>query len=225
MEIAKANAENDVGVRFARKSREVVEAELRRSSEAVDRYAKSISASEMDHLRLLVDKSKVEIEQAGARVQDRRLHPANQGRPSIKRPAGRQPPQDHRSAGGRRRAGARGIAANGSSRAIPLSASSALTTSAPKGFSVRRYLSPKLDGRKVKLVVDLPGGAGAAAAEFAGKIVFVDPEIDPVNAQVHVRVEVDNQGLRCGRACGPKCSLNCRDDGIAPSEILPLHGT
>ena len=64
MDIAKANAENDVGVRFAKKSREVVEAELRRSTEALDRYAKSISASEMDHLRLLVDKSKVEIEQA-----------------------------------------------------------------------------------------------------------------------------------------------------------------
>ena len=64
MDIAKANAENDLGVRFARKSREVVEAELRRSTEALNRYANSISASEMDHLRLLVEKSKVEIEQA-----------------------------------------------------------------------------------------------------------------------------------------------------------------
>jgi multidrug efflux pump subunit AcrA (membrane-fusion protein) len=32
--------------------------------------------------------------------------------------------------------------------------------------------------------------------EFPGKIVFIDPEIDPVNAQVRVWVEVPNPGLR-----------------------------
>ena len=64
MALAKANAENDGGIRFAEKSLDVAKSELHRSAEALQNYAKSISASEMDRLQLLVNKSKVEIEQA-----------------------------------------------------------------------------------------------------------------------------------------------------------------
>ncbi len=192
MDIAKANAENDVGVRFARKSREVVEAELRRSSEALDRYAKSISASEMDHLHLLVDKSKVEIEQAEhefkisgytrqIKVSDYQAAQQAVSRRLITAPLGGVVVQVSRHRGEWVKPG------DSVARIVRLDHLRA------EGFLSSRYLSPKLDGRKVKLIVDLPGDP---AAEFSGKIVFVDPEIDPVNAQVHLRVEVDNQGLR-----------------------------
>jgi multidrug efflux pump subunit AcrA (membrane-fusion protein) len=192
MDIAKANAENDVGVRFARKSREVVEAELRRSSEALDRYAKSISASEMDHLRLLVDKSKVEIEQAEhefkiagftREIKAAEFQAAQQAvsRRKITATLGGEVVQVSRHRGEWVKPGDSVV------RIVRLDHLRA------EGFLSARYLSPKLDGLKVKLIVDLPGDP---AAEFAGKIVFVDPEIDPVNAQVHLRVDVDNQGLR-----------------------------
>jgi multidrug efflux pump subunit AcrA (membrane-fusion protein) len=192
MEIAKANAENDVGVRFARKSREVVEAELRRSTEAVDRYANSISASEMDHLRLLVDKSKVEIEQAEhefkiagytrqIKLADCQAAQQAVSRRKISTPLGGVVVQVSRHRGEWVKPG------DSVARIVRLDHLRA------EGFFSSRYLSPKLDGLKVKLIVELPG---EPAAEFAGKIVFVDPEIDPVNAQVHVRVDVDNQGLR-----------------------------
>ena len=62
-----------------------------------------------------------------------------------------------------------------------------------EGFLKSRDLTPGLQGRTVKLVVDLPGDAGR---EFLGKISFVDPEVDPVNSQVRVWVEVQNQDLR-----------------------------
>jgi multidrug efflux pump subunit AcrA (membrane-fusion protein) len=42
------------------------------------------------------------------------------------------------------------------------------------------------------LTVDLPR---RPAAEFPGKITFLDPEIDPVNGQFHVWIEVSNLGL------------------------------
>ncbi len=212
MEIAKANAENDLGIRFARKSREVVEAELRRSTEALDRYAKSISASEMDHLRLLVDKSKVEIEQAehefkvagyNQKVKAADYQAAQQAvsRRKITAPLGGVVVQVSRRRGEWVKPGDSVV------RIVRLDHLRA------EGFLSSRYLSPKLDGLKVKLIVDLPGegtdpahstetvpfrvrGAGLVSAEFPGKIVFVDPEIDPVNAQVHVRVEIDNRGLR-----------------------------
>jgi multidrug efflux pump subunit AcrA (membrane-fusion protein) len=194
MDIAKANAGNDVGVRFAKKSREVVEAELRRSTEALDRYAKSISASEMDHLRLLVDKSKLEIEQAEhefkisgytRQIKAAEYQAAQQAinRRKITAPLGGIVVQVARHRGEWVKPGDSVI------RIVRLDHLRA------EGFLSSRYLSPKLDGRKVKLIVDLPG-PGAPGAEFSGKIVFVDPEIDPVNAQVHLRVEVDNQGLR-----------------------------
>ena len=46
-----------------------------------------------------------------------------------------------------------------------------------------------LVGRPVKLAIDAKGDA---TAEFSGKIVFVSPEVDPVNGQVRVWAEVEN---------------------------------
>jgi multidrug efflux pump subunit AcrA (membrane-fusion protein) len=45
----------------------------------------------------------------------------------------------------------------------------------------------------VRLSVDLPDAPGTV---FPGKIVFLDPEIDPVNAQVRIWAEVENTGLQ-----------------------------
>ena len=64
IEIARASASNDVNLRFAKKSVEVAKAELRRSDESNEKYARSVSESEVDRLRLLVEKSGLEVEQA-----------------------------------------------------------------------------------------------------------------------------------------------------------------
>ena len=64
LEIARAKAANTVNVRFAQKSVEVAQAELRRSTESNERYPKSISESEMDRLRLIVEKARLEVEQS-----------------------------------------------------------------------------------------------------------------------------------------------------------------
>jgi macrolide-specific efflux system membrane fusion protein len=50
-----------------------------------------------------------------------------------------------------------------------------------------------LVGREVTLSVELPG---RDQGEFSGKVVFVSPEVDPVNGQVRVWAEVDNRQSR-----------------------------
>ena len=64
VDIARKNAENDVNIRFAKKSAEVAKAELRRAQDSIDKYPKSISDTEMDRLRLTVERAVLEVEQA-----------------------------------------------------------------------------------------------------------------------------------------------------------------
>ena len=64
LEVVRRNAENDVNIRFAKKSFEVARAELQRCIDSVRKSPRSVSDSETDRLRLLVEKGSLEIEQA-----------------------------------------------------------------------------------------------------------------------------------------------------------------
>ncbi len=64
LEGARKLADSDVKVRFARKSAEVAESELRRALRSERKLAESVSASELDQLRLMAEKASLEIEQA-----------------------------------------------------------------------------------------------------------------------------------------------------------------
>src|SRR5438876_950872 len=58
-----------------------------------------------------------------------------------------------------------------------------------EGFLPAKHASLDLVGSKVRLKVV---GADNKATEFPGHIVFVNPEIDPLNSQVRVWAEVEN---------------------------------
>ncbi|WP_166820116.1 efflux RND transporter periplasmic adaptor subunit [Thalassoroseus pseudoceratinae] len=64
MDIAQRDARNDVRVRLASKTAEVRKAELARSEEAADRVHNVVSKTELEKLRLEVQRSQLEIEQA-----------------------------------------------------------------------------------------------------------------------------------------------------------------
>ena len=64
LDTAREQAENDVNVRAAQKAWEVSNAELKRSEEAVKRFKKSVSETELDRLRLLKEQSELSIEQS-----------------------------------------------------------------------------------------------------------------------------------------------------------------
>lgn len=64
MDIAQRDARNDVRVRLASKTAEVRKAELLRSEEAADKVHNVVSKTELEKLRLEVQRSQLEIEQA-----------------------------------------------------------------------------------------------------------------------------------------------------------------
>jgi len=192
VEVARTNAKNNINIRFARKSAEVAKAELRRSAESNEKYPKSISDSEMDRLRLVVEKVGLEIEQAEhecsiaaftQQIKENELKAAQQKveRQKIAAPLTGVVVQITRHRGEWVKPGDTVV------RILRLDRLRA------EGFLRAQYLGRALEGRPVKLAVDLPGAPGA---EFPGKIVFLDPEIDPVNAQVRIWAEVENEGLR-----------------------------
>src|SRR5690606_16597676 len=62
-----------------------------------------------------------------------------------------------------------------------------------EAFVAATAVSHSLKGAPVAFTVDLPDAKGAS---FTGAVVFVDPEIDPVNGQARVWAEIDNPDLR-----------------------------
>jgi len=192
LDIATKNAENDVNTRFAAKSVEVARAELRRSEESIRKYPKSISESEMDRLRLVVQRAELEVEQARhefeiagftRKIKENECRSAREKveRHRITAPIGGMVVQVNRRRGEWVEPGEHVL------RILRLDRLRA------EGFLDARYLAGDADDWQATLTLDLPGDPGA---KLPGKVVFVSPEIDPVNSQVNVWVEIDNAALR-----------------------------
>jgi RND family efflux transporter MFP subunit len=187
-EIARAKAANDVRQRFAKKSLEVSEAELRRSMESIERFAKSISQSQLDVERLTVQKNQLEAEQAEHEHQVAVLE---------------MKAQENELSAARAQVARRRIVAPFDGVIVQI--------------YVRRgeWVEP---GQKALRIVNVDRlkaegfvPAGAAVAELSGKsvslevdglsehdapggtIAFVSPEVDPITGQVRVWAEIDNR--------------------------------
>ena len=84
-------------------------------------------------------------------------------------------------------------------------------------------------GQSVALLVDVPG---RGRVRSSAKLVFVSPEVNPVNGQVVIWAEVENQDLllKPGQiatleiepAAAAAISLR-RDNGTAVSSVCDLH--
>jgi macrolide-specific efflux system membrane fusion protein len=207
--IARENSENDVNIRFAKKSVEVAKAELRRSTESIEKYPKSVSESEMDRLRLVVERSVLEVEQAEhefkiagfnleIKENEHRAAEEKVKRHQITAPLSGVVVHVNRRRGEWVEPGEAVV------RILRLDRLRA------EGFLDVRYLGPDVESRPVTLTVDLPGEPGA---EFPGRIVFVSPEIDPVNSQVSIWVEIDNEALRLRPGMRAKMTI-----GVPPSK-------
>jgi membrane fusion protein, multidrug efflux system len=192
LEGARKQAESDVKVRFAKKSLEVAEAELRRAVDSGKRLAQSVSQSELDHLRLLVQKGTLEIEQAQLELEldqiTRELkendlqiaeHTINERR--ITAPLAGFVAQVNRHQGEWVQPGQ------------PILRILRLDRLRAEGLVNAQAVRGDLNGRKVKLTVQLDD---QPAVEFAGKVSFVSPEIDPVNGQVRIWAEIENTDLQ-----------------------------
>ena len=191
LKVARVLADNDIKVRFAKASVAVAEAELKRSLESNIKFSKSVSQSEIDRLKLVVDKTILEIEQADLDLQQAQLswqvkqHDLDRANLAVER---------------------RTIAAPFPGMVVqwkkqhgewvepgtPVMRLIRLNRLRAEAFLASQTLPTNLVGRPATLLVDVPG---KSSAKFEGKLVFVSPEIDPVNGQVRVWAEIDNSDL------------------------------
>jgi macrolide-specific efflux system membrane fusion protein len=187
-EIARAKAANDVRQRFAKKSLEVSEAELRRSLDSIERFAKSISQSQLDVERLTVQKNQLEAEQAEheqqvaileMKAQENELSAARAQvtRRQIVAPFDGIVVQIYVRRGEWVEPGQKAL------RIVNVDRLKA------EGFVPAAGALADLSGRPVSLEVDGLPAEGAPG----GAIVFVSPEVDPITGQVRVWAEIDNR--------------------------------
>jgi RND family efflux transporter MFP subunit len=208
---AHEKAANDVEIRYAKKAAEVAEAELRRSNESIEHFAKSVSQSQLDVEKLTLDKSRLESEQAEHEQQIAALEMNSKenewaaakvqvGRRKIVAPFDGVVVQIYVRLGEWVEPGQKALRVVGVDR---LKA---------EGYLPAQDARAGLAGAPARLTVDLPGQPGAT---FDGKVVFVSPEIDPITGQVRVWAEIDNHNghLRPGQAV--KMTL-----GAAPPAVV-----
>ncbi|MFO1045710.1 MAG: HlyD family efflux transporter periplasmic adaptor subunit [Planctomycetaceae bacterium] len=192
LRIAEAIVENDIKVRFARKSQEVALAELKRSQESIEKFPKSVSQTELDRLRLLADKATLEIEQAQVDHEQAKLSKLLKQsdveraelllqRRKIKAPFPGMVVSWKKQRGEWVEAG------------TPVVRIIRLNRLRAEAFVSSRIPVADLLDRPVQLFIDLPG---KPKSRFEGKLVFVDPEIDPVNNQMRIYAEIDNTNLQ-----------------------------
>jgi macrolide-specific efflux system membrane fusion protein len=184
-------ADNDVKVRFARKSHEVAEAELRRAVDSERRFAQSVSQSEIDHLRLSAQKTELEIEQAQLELElaqaarelkqidvEHAEHVIKERR--ITAPLSGFVAEVMRHQGEWVEPGQTIL------RILRLDRLRA------EGLVNANDVSGDFKGRKATLTVNVDG----QPTEFTGTVTYVSPEVDPVNGQVRIWAEIDNPQLK-----------------------------
>lgn len=192
LHIAEREAKNDVNIRFAKKSLEVASAELMRSEEALAIAEKSVSQTEMDRLRLLVEKSRLEIEQSEektaiakltAQLRDAELQIV---KTQLKKHEIESPIQGMVVAVFRRS----GEWVETSDSVVKVVRIDRLRA---EGFIRNEEAMIELIGSKATVTVEIPN---REPIQVEGEVTFVDPEVDPVNGQVRVWVDLENEGLK-----------------------------
>ncbi len=190
-ELARKQAKNDLKVRLARKSTEVARTELKRAVESVEKYKKSVSETEIDRLRLSAERSELEIDQAiheqesaqlTSRLKEIEMELAKQAvdRRALVSPIAGMVVQVNVHQG-------EWVAAGKTVFRVLR-----VDRLRVEGFVQSKKAPGDLVGRRVTLAVDLGGKAGS---DFDGTVVFVSPEVNPVNGQVRIWAEVENPKL------------------------------
>ncbi|MCH9654029.1 MAG: efflux RND transporter periplasmic adaptor subunit [Planctomycetes bacterium] len=192
-EMAQNKAENDINIRFARKSHEVAVAELRRAEDSIKKYSKSISKTELDRLKLTAEKAELEIEQTKEEAKTSGLE-------------------------ARLKQNSEAIAALAVQKRKVIAPISGMVVQimmkegewVRPGETVLRLLKldrlraeglvklSRLQGQNLKdrPVILLVNPGTKQESEFRGKISFVSPEINPLNNQTRVWAEIENPDLK-----------------------------
>lgn len=196
-EMARLEQENTTRRAFAEKSSEVAAAELKRALEANKKYPETISLTELDRLRLISERARLDSEQAehehrilGMQADLKRLEMDQAAyllkRRTIKAPAGGTILKIEQRVGEWVQPG--------------MALLSIIDTSELRAEAVltREHRQLPLLGANVR--VEVPGIGSENKGDVEGKISLIHPEIDPVDGSFRVWVNLDNreQKLRPG---------------------------
>lgn len=194
---ARALAENDIKVRFAKLSAAVADAELKRALESHEKFPKSVSQTELDRLKLLADKSVLEVEQVQVDLQQAKrswrvkMQDLERARLALQRrtivaPFPGMVVQWKKQKGEWVEPG------------TPVMRLIRINRLRAEAFVISQSIPANLIGQPVKLIVETPPHheSSAISTTHEGKLVFVSPEVDPVNGQVRIWAEIDNSDLR-----------------------------
>src|SRR5262245_40050334 len=194
-EIALRKFNNDVDIRYARKSTEVARAELARSLDTNEKYPKTVSNSELDRQRLLVEQGELQIrkaehdqEVAGLTREIRENEHQTMRDQLIRRTIAA--PLRGMVVEILRRRGEWVQPGDAVVRIVRLDRLRA------EGFLPAQHARLDLVGSKVRLKLAASADKTAKPQEFPGRIVFVSPDLDPLNSQVRVWAEVENFDLK-----------------------------
>lgn len=191
LDIARKQARTDIKIRVAKKAAELAEIELRRAKESIEKYKKSVSETELDRLRLSSEKAVLDIDQtlhdqqiaemtALLKETERQLAESAVERRRIPAPLSGVIVQVNKH---------RGEWVEPGQTVLRMLRVDRLRV---EGLVNVKKLSGDATGRRATLTLDLPGHP---ASEFDGAIVFVSPEVNPVNGQVRIWAEVENRDL------------------------------
>lgn len=208
--VARQESENDIRVRLAEKENKVAEAELGRATSVNAELPNTVSAKEIDRLRLAMERTELEIEHAGF---ERDLLTAK-----LKRIEADLALAQHRVERMRIAAPFAGVVAEAPRRAGEWVDAGETVARLVRVDRLRAEgyvgVSDALDGlagRPVTIEVRLPSGKVQSAT---GKVVFVSPEAEPVDAKVRFWAEIDNSSLRLRP--GLAASVVIHEAGAAP---------
>ncbi len=196
-DITHEKATNDVKIRYAQKALEVSEAELKRSTESIEKFAKSVSQSQLDVEQLTVQKNRLEAEEAEH----------EQSIAGLEMKAQENEWNAARAQIARRKIAApfdgtivqvylrKGEWAEPGQKALRIVNADRLKA---EGFIRAEDAAIAASGKPVELTIDL----GGKPQTFSGKVAFVSPEVDPITGQVRVWAEIENHDgkLRPGQS-------------------------
>ena len=192
LSIADLEAENRTPEQLAKEEQHVAEEDLARALKSREKFSGSISPSELDHMRLRVAQARLQGEQAKherklnelkrqLREQDVQLAEDLCGQRRIESPLDGVVVEVYRRAGEWVEPGEK------VARVIRIDKLRA------EGFLDIAKFREDLVGARVTVSVDVPG---AGPQQVPGRVVFVSPEVDPVNRQVRISADIENQDLR-----------------------------
>jgi len=186
-----AKATNELRIEYADKALEVARAEMKRSSESNDKFARSISQSQLDVERLTVEKLELERRQAEHDVEIDRYEL------QLKENAVETAKLDLELHGVRAPfagvvALVRGRAGEWVEPGAPVLRLVAVDRLRAEGFAPASIVASAPVGSRVKFAIAREGEAAPANDAIEGTLKFISPEIDPVTGQVRIWAEINN---------------------------------